>query len=152
MRRTKKSLRTTVLDFQKFILKQNLQSTFPNIMKLLQILITTWLPTSEAEMCFSTRKCIKRFLRSTVTNQRLTALTMLSIWKTFHLHIWAHARCACLSSDWATTTGRLPGPTRRSRHPIECLAQGHNKQACRLVPHTIPMSWAPSKKVVNIIS
>ena len=27
--------------------------------------------------------------------------------------------------------------TKRWRHPVKCLAQGHNKQACRLTLHTI---------------
>ena len=71
-----------LLDCHKFILAQNLQCTFPNIMKLLQILITTSLTTSEAERCFSTLKRLKTFLRSTMTNRRLTALAMLSIEKT----------------------------------------------------------------------
>ena len=71
-----------LLDCHKFILEQNLQCTFPNIMKLLQILITTPLTTSEAERCFSTLKRLKTFLRSTMTNQRLTASAMLSIEKT----------------------------------------------------------------------
>ena len=35
---------------------------------------------------------------------------------------------------------------------MKCLAQGHNKQASRLVLHTIPfLCWAPSKEAVNTI-
>ena len=37
---------------------------------------------SEAERCFSTLKRLKTFLRSTMTNQRLTALAMFFIEKT----------------------------------------------------------------------
>ena len=70
------------LDFHKFILEQNLQCTFPNIMKLLQIFITIPLTTSIAERCFSNLKRMKTFLRSTMTNQRLAVLVMLFIEKT----------------------------------------------------------------------
>ena len=49
------------LDCHKVILEQNLQCTFPNIMKLLKILIKTPL-TSEVERCFSTLKHLKTFL------------------------------------------------------------------------------------------
>ena len=44
-----------------------------------------------------------------------------------------------LQLDWATTTVRLLGPaTQTPRHAVKCLAQKHNKRACRLVLHTIP--------------
>ena len=51
---------------------------------------------------------------------------------------------ASLRLNWATMSGILLGPITCLPHekggiPIKCLAQGHNKQACRLVLHTIPM-------------
>ena len=59
--------------------KTNLQLVVLETMKLLEILITTPMTTAEAERCFSTLKRVKTFLRSTMTNDRLTALGMLSI-------------------------------------------------------------------------
>ena len=55
-----------------------LNSTFSEVVKLLKILVTTPMTTAEAERCFSTLKRIKTFLRSTITNERLSALAMIS--------------------------------------------------------------------------
>ena len=52
---------------------------FQKLSSLLTILITTPMTTAEAERCFSTLKRIKTFLRSTMANERLTALAMISI-------------------------------------------------------------------------
>ena len=57
----------------------NLTSTFSEVVKLLKILITTPMTTAESERCFSSLKRIKIFLRSTMKNDRLTALAMTSI-------------------------------------------------------------------------
>ena len=57
----------------------NLQSLFPNTVKLLNILITTSTTSTEAERCFSALKRIKTFLRATMLNERLTALAMISM-------------------------------------------------------------------------
>src|SRR6201990_1711383 len=69
----------TLIAMLDMVSDENLGSTFSNITRLLQILITTPMTTSEAERCFSTLKRIKTFLRSTMGNERLNALTMLSI-------------------------------------------------------------------------
>ena len=61
------------------IVDNNLQSVFPNTDKLIKILITTPMTSAEAERCFSTLKRIKTFLRSTMLNERLSALAMISI-------------------------------------------------------------------------
>ena len=61
------------------MIENNLQSTFSEVVKLLKILITTPMSTAEAERCFSTLKRIKTFLRSTMTNDRLSALGMITI-------------------------------------------------------------------------
>ena len=66
-------------DLLQLIRKTNLQLVFSETVKLLEILITTPMTTAEAERCFSTLKRVKTFLRSTMTNDRLTALGMLSI-------------------------------------------------------------------------
>lgn len=63
------------------ILESNLEPTFPQVVKLLRILITMPMTTSESERCFSTLKRIKTFLRSTMSEERLCALAMLSIEK-----------------------------------------------------------------------
>ena len=69
---------TTLLQF---LLENKLQSVFGESIKLLDIVITIRMTTSEAERCFSTLKRIKTFLRSTMNEDRLNALAMLSIEK-----------------------------------------------------------------------
>ena len=66
-------------DLLQLINENNLGSTFSETVKLLQILVTTPMSTAEAERCFSTLKRIKTFLRSTMDNERLSALAMISI-------------------------------------------------------------------------
>ena len=63
------------------IYKQNLVSSFSELLNLLQILVVTPMTTSEAERCFSTLRRVKSFLRSTSGEDRLSALAMLSIEK-----------------------------------------------------------------------
>ena len=43
------------------LLDNNLQSSFPNTVKLLKILITTPMTSGEAERCFSALKELKHF-------------------------------------------------------------------------------------------
>lgn len=69
--------------FLSLILSDGLDSTFPEITKLLKILITIPMSTSEAERCFSMLKRVKTFLRNTMSEERLTALGMLSFEKHF---------------------------------------------------------------------
>ena len=64
-----------------FIIENNLESVFEEMVKLLKILITIPMTTSEAERCHSTLKRIKSFLRTTMNQDRLTALAMISIEK-----------------------------------------------------------------------
>lgn len=47
-------------------------------LKLLKILITIPMASAEAERCFSTLKRIKNFLRNMMSQERLSALAMLS--------------------------------------------------------------------------
>ena len=63
------------------IMVNNLQDTFSETVVLLNILITTPMTTAESERCFSTLKRIKTFLRSTMSEDRLNALAMLSMEK-----------------------------------------------------------------------
>ncbi|XP_031357512.1 uncharacterized protein LOC116181298 [Photinus pyralis] len=57
----------------------NLEDVFPEVIKLLEIIVTIPMTTSEAERCFSTLTRIKTFLRNTMTQERLRALAVLSI-------------------------------------------------------------------------
>ena len=56
-----------------------LKSAFPTLLKLLQIALTIVVTTSECERTFSALKRIKTYLRSTMTNERLSDLAVLSI-------------------------------------------------------------------------
>lgn len=55
-----------------------LSETFSETLKLIKILITIPMASAEAERCFSTLKRIKTFLRNTMSEERLSALAMLS--------------------------------------------------------------------------
>lgn len=69
--------------FLKFIIQNNLSDVFTETKKLLQILATTPMSTVEAERCFSSLNRIKTFLRNSMREDRLVALSMLSIEKKF---------------------------------------------------------------------
>jgi len=55
-----------------------MEDTFKEDFKLLKLLVVIPLTSSEAERSFSTLKRIKTCLRSTMCEERLNALTMLS--------------------------------------------------------------------------
>jgi len=63
--------------------EEGLIRAFQETLKLLSILITIPMSTSEAERCFSMLKRIKTFLRNTMKEDRLSALGMLSAEKHF---------------------------------------------------------------------
>ena len=56
-----------------------LRSTFPNIFKLIQISLTSSVSTAECKRCFSALKRIKTYLRSTMSNERLANMAIVSI-------------------------------------------------------------------------
>jgi hypothetical protein len=62
-----------------FIVENNLQETYSELIKLLKIIITTPKSTAESERCFSTLKRIKPFLSNSMSDERLNALAMISI-------------------------------------------------------------------------
>jgi hypothetical protein len=64
-------------------LENNLDDVLSEITKLIKILLTVPMTTSEAERCFSILKRIKTFLISTMNSERLNALTVLSMEKNF---------------------------------------------------------------------
>ncbi|KAL4153543.1 hypothetical protein QTP88_001376 [Uroleucon formosanum] len=65
----------------KFIIENNLTLIFSESYKLLKIISTIPMTTAEVERSFSSLKRIKTFLRNSMTEDRLTALAMLSIEK-----------------------------------------------------------------------
>ncbi|KAK4882666.1 hypothetical protein RN001_005985 [Aquatica leii] len=70
-----------------FMTNNNVCDTFSECVKLLKILITIPMTSTEAERCFSTLKRIKTFLRNSMGQERLAALAMLSIEKDFIMQI-----------------------------------------------------------------
>ena len=72
-----------VLPLLVFIADNNLKNVLTETYKLLDIICTTPMSTAECERCFSTLKRIKTFLRSTMSEDRLNALAVLSIEKKF---------------------------------------------------------------------
>ena len=72
------SKKYSLINLLQTLIDTNLQSSFPNTVKLLKILITTPMTSSEAERCFSTLKRIKTFLRATMMNERLSTLAIIS--------------------------------------------------------------------------
>ncbi|XP_077301040.1 uncharacterized protein LOC143921563 [Arctopsyche grandis] len=70
-----------LLSLLKFIHANKLCDVLGELTKLLKILITTPMTTAEPERCFSTLNKIKTYLRNTMSQERLTALSMLSIEK-----------------------------------------------------------------------
>lgn len=64
-----------------FLISFGLDAVFGEVVKVLKILVTIPMTTSETERCFSTLKLIKTYLRNTMSEDRLTALAMLSIEK-----------------------------------------------------------------------
>ena len=66
-----------------FLVEHNLDICLREITKVLKILLTIPMTTSEAERSFSALKRIKTFLRNTVGQQRLNALAAISTEKNF---------------------------------------------------------------------
>ena len=72
------SKKYSLINLLQTLIDTNLQTSFPNTVKLLKILITTPMTSSEAERCFSTLKIIKTCLHATMLNERLSALAIIS--------------------------------------------------------------------------
>lgn len=64
-----------------YLLENNLVECFGETEKLLKVLVTIPMTTAEAKQCFSCLKRVKTFLRSTMDEDRLSALAMMSIEK-----------------------------------------------------------------------
>nr|CAH7729660.1 unnamed protein product [Callosobruchus chinensis] len=67
------------MNFLSLMLQSDLSDVFAETIKLPKIILATPMTTTEAERCFSTLKRVKSFLRNTMNNDRLNALTMISI-------------------------------------------------------------------------
>jgi len=72
-----------LIDLLKFILENNLDDVLGEITKLVKVLLTIPMTTTEPERCFSMLKRIKTFLRSTVNQESLIALAVISAEKAF---------------------------------------------------------------------
>ncbi len=83
LRRTlsKQNLPTTTKPVQvvKFIVSSNLQEAFPNVLTAYLLLLTIPVSIASCERSFSKLKIIKNYLRSTMAQERLTGLSLLSI-------------------------------------------------------------------------
>ncbi|XP_065667878.1 uncharacterized protein LOC136088143 [Hydra vulgaris] len=75
----KNALLKSAYDFLNYIYKEELQETYPNLVIALRIILTLPVTVASAERSFSKLKLIKTFHRSTMVNERLSCLAMLSI-------------------------------------------------------------------------
>ncbi|XP_062849623.1 uncharacterized protein DDB_G0283697-like [Trichomycterus rosablanca] len=62
-----------------FLIKENLDLVFPNLTVALRVFLTMPLTVASAERSFSKLKLIKTYLRSSMSNDRLTQLAVISI-------------------------------------------------------------------------
>lgn len=68
-----------VKQLHQYITENNLKEIYPNIYIVIRILLTVPVSTASAERSFSKLKLIKNYLRSTMSQERLSALAVLSI-------------------------------------------------------------------------
>ena len=73
------SVTDTVLEVNNLMLQSRISSSFPEMYKLLILFITLPLTVASAERSFSKLKLIKTYLRSTMSQERLDDLAILSI-------------------------------------------------------------------------
>lgn len=67
------------IEILKFIYTNNLLSSFPNLVVSLRIFLTLPVTVASGERSFSKLKIIKNYLRSTMSQERLTNLGIISI-------------------------------------------------------------------------
>ena len=76
----KRTLKNDIENISDLLLElRSLRSAFPTLIRLLQIALTVVVTTAHCERSFSALKRIKTYLRSTMTEQRLVDLAVLSI-------------------------------------------------------------------------
>lgn len=69
----------SILEALQFIFDNNLSEIYPNSIIVLQIILTSPVTTATAERSFSKLKIIKNYLRSTISQERFTSLSIISI-------------------------------------------------------------------------
>ena len=69
----------TPANMLQFILRQKILSTFPNVYVALRLFLTLPVSNCEGERSFSKLKRIKNELRTTMTQKRLSALSLMSV-------------------------------------------------------------------------
>lgn len=67
------------LDVLEYITTNNLSENFPNVTVALRILLTLPVTVASGERSFSKLKLVKNYLRSTMSQERLVGLAMMSI-------------------------------------------------------------------------
>lgn len=75
----KESLQREPEDILQFILENSLMATFPNLFVALRIMLTLPVSVATGERSFSKLKIIKNYVRSTMLQERLTNLSLISI-------------------------------------------------------------------------
>ena len=73
------SIMWSPLDFLKFIAEWDFFETVPNIVLCLKLFLTICTSVASCERSFSKLKLIKNYLRSTMSQERVTDLALLSI-------------------------------------------------------------------------
>lgn len=71
----------SVLALWELLKANNLENALSEVHKLTDIVLTTPISTAESERCFSTLKRVKTYLRNSMGQERLNALSVLSIHK-----------------------------------------------------------------------
>jgi len=56
-----------------------MEAAFPDLLLFVQIVLTVPIASASAERSFSTMKCMKTYLQSTMTDQRLNNLCLLAV-------------------------------------------------------------------------
>jgi len=85
-----KKLNNDVVKILEYIYSKNLTAVCPNITIALRILLTMPVTVASAERSFSKLKLIKNYLRSTMSQERLTNLATISIEEAILDHIDIH--------------------------------------------------------------
>jgi hypothetical protein len=67
------------IDVVDFVMKNDLQEVFPNVITTYCLLLTIPVSIASCERSFSKLKLIKNYIRSTMSQMRLTGLSLLSI-------------------------------------------------------------------------